>query len=191
LNSSRLEAFSDGVLAIIITIMVLELKVPEGGHIETLRPLIPKFISYIISFVYVGLYWNNHHHLFHAIKKINGRILWANLFLLFSLSLLPFSSGWMGENHFGNTPVGIYGVNLIFCAITFFILELEAIKYEGKDSTIAAALKFKTKEITSTFLYIIGIVLSFFVPIASIMCYTIVALLWLIPDTRIEKILNK
>ena len=191
MNTSRLEAFSDGVLAIIITIMVLEIKVPEGPEIASLKPLLPKILSYIISFIYVGLYWNNHHHLFQAIQKINGKILWANLFLLFSLSLLPFTSGWMGENHFDKTPVALYGVNLIICAIAFLILEREAIAFEGKDSTIGKALQFKTKEIISVVLYLAGIAISFFFPIISILCYTIVALVWIIPDKRIEKILNQ
>ncbi len=151
----------------------------------------PKFLSYIISFIYVGLYWNNHHHLFQAIQKINGRVLWANLFLLFSLSLLPFTTGWMGENQFGKIPVGLYGLNLVFCAIAFLILEKEAIAHEGKDSTIGTALEFKTKEMISIVLYSVGIILSFFLPMLSIICYSVVAIVWFIPDKRIENTLNK
>ena len=189
MNSSRLEAFSDGVLAIIITIMVLELKVPEGGHIETLRPLIPKFISYIISFVYVGLYWNNHHHLFHAIKKINGRILWANLFLLFSLSLLPFSSGWMGENHFAALPTALYGVVLLMAALAYWILQRVIIAKAGHESLLARATGRDIKGNLSLILYAAGIIGAFYYPWLAGASYVLVALMWLVPDRRIEQVL--
>lgn len=187
MTTSRLEAFSDGVLAIIITIMVLELKVPEEGTFEALKPLIPKMISYIISFIYVGIYWNNHHHLFQIIEKVNGRILWANLILLFCLSLIPFSSAWMGENHFEQNTVAVYGVNLFLCAISFNFISNSALAFEGEDSLLAKALKKKTKENASIVIYLVGIVLSFFYPILSLLLYFIVAAIWLIPDRRVEK----
>lgn len=190
MTTGRLEAFSDGVLAIIITIMVLELKVPEGSSFETLKPLIPKFVSYILSFIYVGIYWNNHHHLFQAIEKVNGKILWANLFLLFALSLIPFTTGWMGENHFEKNPVALYGFNLLLCAIAFVILQKTAMSYEGEDSKIKIALRNNTKEYLSISLYFIGQISSFFIPIIAMLCYTAVAVIWLIPDTRIEKTLK-
>ena len=187
MTTNRLEAFSDGVLAIVITIMVLELKVPEGHNFDQLRPLFPKLLSYVLSFFYLGIYWNNHHHLFHAIQRVNGKVLWANLFLLFTLSLIPFTTGWMGENHFENNPVALYGINLLLCAIAFSILESTSIKHDGQESIIGTALKNKTKEYSSIGLYIVGIVLSYFQPYGSLLCYVIVAALWLIPDTRIER----
>lgn len=187
MTTNRLEAFSDGVLAIVITIMVLELKVPEGHNFEELKPLLPKLLSYVLSFFYLGIYWNNHHHLFHAIQRVNGKVLWANLFLLFALSLIPFTTGWMGENDFENNPVALYGINLLLCAIAFNVLESISIMHDGKESLIGTALKNKTKEYSSIGLYIVGIALSYFQPYASLLCYVIVAALWLIPDTRIEK----
>lgn len=187
MKTGRLEAFSDGVLAIVITIMVLELKVPDGSNFTTLQPLIPKFLSYILSFIYLGIYWNNHHHLFQAIEKVNGKVLWANLTLLFTLSLIPFTTAWMGENHFEKNPVALYGINLLFCAITFLILQKSAIKHEGKNSKIGKAIQSNTKEIISILLYIIGVVSSFFYPIIGIICYALVAIIWIIPDSRIEK----
>lgn len=190
MTKGRLEAFSDGVLAIIITIMVLELKVPEGSGFEVLKPLIPKFISYILSFIYVGIYWNNHHHLFQIVGKINGKIMWANLFLLFCLSLIPFTTAWMGENHFDKNPVALYGINLILCAIAFAIIEKPLINSEGTSSKLATVIKNQTKERLSIALYALGIILSFFYPIVSMICYAIVAMIWLIPDKRIEKNMN-
>lgn len=187
MTTSRLEAFSDGVLAIIITIMVLELKVPEEGTFEALKPLLPKIISYVISFIYVGIYWNNHHHLFQIIEKVNGKILWANLILLFCLSLIPFSSAWMGENHFEQNTVAVYGINLVFCALAFNFITNSALHFEGKDSLVAKAYRNKTKENASTILYIIGIALSFYYPKISLLLYFIVAAIWLIPDKRVEK----
>lgn len=187
MKTGRLEAFSDGVLAIVITIMVLELKVPEGSDFATLQPLIPKFLSYVLSFVYLGIYWNNHHHLFQAIERVNGKVLWANLTLLFALSLIPFTTAWMGENHFDKNPVALYGINLLFCAIIFLILEKSAIKHEGKNSKIGKAIQNNTKEIISITVYIIGVFSSYFSPIISIICYALVAIIWLIPDSRIEK----
>ncbi|AWM12484.1 hypothetical protein DI487_00380 [Flavobacterium sediminis] len=190
MTTKRLEAFSDGVLAIIITIMVLEMKVPEGADFTALKPIIPKFISYILSFIYIGIYWNNHHHLFHVIQKVNGKLLWANLFLLFCLSLIPFSTGWMGENHFDKNPVALYGVNLFLCALAFILLEKSSIHYEGENSKLKIALKNYNKESLSLLLYFAGVILSYFIPIMSMLLYAGVALLWLIPDTRIEKTLN-
>ncbi|MBS1651779.1 MAG: DUF1211 domain-containing protein [Bacteroidetes bacterium] len=187
MTKGRLEAFSDGVFAIIITIMVLELKVPEGHTFEVLKPLLPKFLSYILSFIYVGIYWNNHHHLFHAIQKINGKIMWSNHFLLFCLSLIPFSTAWMGENHFEHYTVVLYGINLVMCAIAFTIIEKIAIRTEGKNSKIGTAIGNHTKEYISVALYIIGIVAAFFFSIIGAVCYAIVAFIWLIPDKRIEK----
>ena len=187
MTTNRLEAFSDGVLAIIITIMVLELKVPEKGTFDALKPLIPKIISYVISFIYVGIYWNNHHHLFQVITKVNGKILWANLILLFFLSLIPFSTAWMGENHFAQNTVAFYGLNLVFCAIAFNHITNSALVFEGKDSLLGKAYQNKTKERTSTVLYILGIILSFFFAKISLILYFIVALIWLIPDRRVEK----
>lgn len=187
MKTGRLEAFSDGVLAIVITIMVLELKVPEGSNFNTLSPLIPKFLSYVLSFVYLGIYWNNHHHLFQAIERVNGKVLWANLALLFTLSLIPFTTAWMGENHFDKNPVALYGINLLFCAITFLVLEKYAIKHEGIESKIGKALGNKNKEMYSIVIYVLGVILSFVFPILGIVCYALVAIIWLIPDPRIEK----
>lgn len=187
MKTGRLEAFSDGVLAIVITIMVLELKVPEGAEPEALRPLLPTFLSYLLSFIYIGIYWNNHHHLFHAVQQVNGKVLWANLALLFSLSLVPFTTAWMGENHFEKDPVMLYGVNLLLSAFAFLILEKAAIKHEGENSTVGKALKSNTKEVLSVGLYIAGIVFSNFYPAAGIVCYALVAFIWLIPDSRIEQ----
>jgi uncharacterized membrane protein len=190
MTTGRLEAFSDGVIAIIITIMVLELSVPEGAEFSDLAPLLPKFVSYILSFIYVGIYWNNHHHLFQAVEKVNGKVLWSNLFLLFMLSLLPFTTAWMGENHFDKNPVALYGGNLVLCAIAYIILLKAALKHEGKESKIGGAIRNTRKENTSVIVYTIGICLSYYVPIASIFCYFAVALIWIIPDRRIEKFLE-
>ncbi|HRB31121.1 MAG TPA: TMEM175 family protein [Ferruginibacter sp.] len=190
MKSNRLEAFSDGVLAIIITIMVLGMKVPKGANFASLKEVLPSFISYLLSYAYVGIYWNNHHHLFQAIEKVNGKILWANLLLLFCLSLLPFTTEWMGTNPGEKTPVFIYGINLLLCAITYTILEKIAIKHEGKDSIIGKALENKTKEYASTALYIFAIVFSLYSPLLGFIGYSIVALIWIIPDRRIEKQLN-
>lgn len=187
MKTGRLEAFSDGVLAIVITIMVLEMKVPEGASLETLKPVIPKFLSYLLSFIYIGIYWNNHHHLFQAIEKVNGRVLWANLSLLFALSLIPFTTAWMGENHFEKMPVMLYGINLFISALMFALLEKTAIQHEGKNSVIAQALKNNKKEYTSVAIYVISLIAAYFAPSLGIIGYTVVAVLWLIPDSRIEK----
>ena len=190
MNTNRLEAFSDGVLAIIITIMVLELKVPVNSDFTDLTPLIPKIFSYLLSFIYVGIYWNNHHHLFQAIQKVNGKILWSNLVLLLSLSLIPFTTAWMGEHFLAPSPVALYGLNLLLSAIMFLILEHTAIHHEGKDSKIGIALKNKTKENISWIVYTIGLISAFLFPGVSLFCYLLVAVMWLIPDRRIEKQIN-
>jgi uncharacterized membrane protein len=190
MTTNRLEAFSDGVLAIVITIMVLEMKVPHGSGFEALEPTLPKFLSYVLSFVYVGIYWNNHHHLFHAIDTVNGKIMWANLLLLFFLSLIPFSTGWMGENHFDKNPVALYGLNLLFCAIAFVALEKVA-KQENTNAKLSLAIENNNKEYLSIGLYILGFIISFYVPYLSMLIFAAVATIWLIPDTRIEKSLEK
>ena len=187
MGKNRLEAFSDGVIAIIITIMVLEMKVPHGDDLAALHPLIPVFISYVLSFVYVGTYWNNHHHLFHAVQKINGTILWANLYLLFWLSLLPFVTGWMGENDFSTLPVAVYGVVLLMSAIAYSNLERALIRLQGKDSQLAKAVGQDFKEKISLVIYAVAIPLSFVNRWLGFSLYVAVAVLWVIPDRRIEK----
>ncbi|HTN36647.1 MAG TPA: TMEM175 family protein [Arachidicoccus sp.] len=191
MEKNRLEAFSDGVLAIIITIMVLELKVPEDARngFDALIPLIPKILSYLLSFIYVGIYWNNHHHLLKSCQKVNGSILWANLHLLFWLSLFPFVTAWAGENHLQAAPLALYGIVLTMAAIAWVIL-LNCLLKLNSDSVLARAVKGKDfKEKISPFLYIGGILIAFFTPWASISLYFIAAILWLIPDKRIERLL--
>jgi uncharacterized membrane protein len=191
LSKGRLEAFSDGVIAIIITIMVLELKVPHGADLAALRPLLPVFLSYVMSFVYLGIYWNNHHHLLQAVKHVNGRILWANLHLLFWLSLVPFVTGWMGENDFGTLPVAAYGLVLLLAAVAYEILTLTLISEHGSDSTIAVALGRDFKGKVSVALYVSAIVGSFFSSLLACGVYVLVAVIWLIPDRRIERTLKR
>ena len=188
MGKTRLEAFSDGVMAIIITIMVLELKVPHGTDIATLVPLIPVFLSYVLSFIYVGIYWNNHHHLLHATQKVSGRVLWANLHLLFWLSLIPFVTGWMGENHFAEWPTALYGVVLFMCGVAYYILAHSLIAHHGKDSTLAAAFGKDYKGMVSIALYAIAIPLSFVSTLLATAIYVLVAAIWFIPDRRIESI---
>lgn len=190
MGKGRLEAFSDGVLAIIITIMVLELKVPHGANLAALRPLIPVFLSYVLSFIYIGIYWNNHHHLLQAVRHVNGRILWANLHLLFWLSLIPFVTGWMGENHFAALPIALYGTVLLLAAIAYFILSLALIAHHGKDSALAIALGRDFKGKISVVLYAVAILLSFVNSWVAFGLYVLVAIMWLIPDRRIEKTLT-
>lgn len=190
MQKTRLEAFSDGVMAIIITIMVLELKVPHGSDWETLRPVIPNFISYVLSYIYIGIYWNNHHHLLHTVKHVSGGILWANLHLLFWLSLVPFVTGWMGENHFASLPVALYGVILLMAAIAYYILQLQILKKHGKESVLAKALGNDLKGKISPVIYGVAILVSFYNSIISGILYAVVAVIWLIPDKRIEKILE-
>jgi uncharacterized membrane protein len=189
MNKTRLEAFSDGVIAIIITIMVLEMKVPHGTEFSDLAPLLPVFLSYVLSFVNVGIYWNNHHHLLHTVKHVSGGILWANLHLLFWLSLMPFATGWMGENHFAPLPVALYAFDLMMCAIAYTALQLRIIKAHGQDSTLAHAVGRDRKGKISLACYVLAIPLAFFVPLAAGGLMVLVALMWLIPDRRIEKVI--
>jgi uncharacterized membrane protein len=189
MGKGRLEAFSDGVLAIIITIMVLEMKVPHDGTIQELLKLGPVFMSYVLSFIYIGIYWNNHHHLMHATQKISGGAMWANNHLLFWLSLMPFASGWMGENHFTKWPVIVYGLVLIMNSIAYYILVRCLLKANGKDSTLAKALGSDVKGKISTAIYAVGIAIAFFNTWISLASYTIVAIIWLVPDKRIENTL--
>ncbi|HSD13949.1 MAG TPA: TMEM175 family protein [Flavobacterium sp.] len=190
MNKTRLEAFSDGVLAIIITIMVLELKVPEGSDFESLLVLLPKFLSYVLSFIYVGIYWNNHHHMMHTVKRVTGGILWANLHLLFWLSLIPFVTAWIGENNFGSFPMTMYGVILLMAAIAYFILQSQILKKHGPDSVLSKAIGSDFKGKISPVLYLIGIICANFNPILAGLMYIAVALMWLIPDKRIENIID-
>jgi uncharacterized membrane protein len=186
LSKGRLEAFSDGVMAILITILVLELKVPHGADLAALRPLLPVFLTYVLSFVFLGIYWNNHHHMFQLAGRINGRVLWANLHLLFWLSLVPFTTGWMGENHLETLPTAIYGF-VMFCAgVAYLILQNSIIASQGADSRLAAAVGSDVKGKLSAALYAAGIVLSFVDGRLAVACYVAVALLWLAPDPRIE-----
>jgi uncharacterized membrane protein len=187
MTTSRLEAFSDGVLAIILTIMVLDLKIPIGDNINDLIPLIPKLFNYLLSFIFIGVYWNNHHHLFHAIKKINGNILWANLLLLFWLSLLPISTAWLGEHLHSKWPATIYGVILLMSSLSFRLIESLALKIEGQSQVIIKAIEDQKKEKITFILYLIGIGISFISPEISIGMYILVILMWIIPDKRIEK----
>lgn len=191
MGKSRLEAFSDGVLAIIITIMVLELHVPHGDSFAALHGLIPIFLNYLLSFIYVGIYWNNHHHLLHTVQRVSGGILWANLNLLFWLSLLPFVTGWMGENHEAPMPAALYGVVLLLAAISYTILEWSIIRIHGKTSLLARAIGKDRKGNISILLYAAGIAAAFVVPLLSQLFYAGAALLWLIPDRRIEKVMAK
>ena len=189
MGKGRLEAFSDGVLAIIITIMVLELKVPHGEGIEALAPLIPIFLSYVLSFVYVGIYWNNHHHMLHTAQNVTGPILWANLHLLFWLSLFPFVTGWMGENHFAAIPSAIYGMVLFMAAVAYWILQRAIIASQGERSLLRKALGGDWKGKFSPAAYATGSLLAFWSPALALGLYALVALIWLIPDRRIEKAL--
>ncbi len=189
MTKNRLEAFSDGVLAIILTIMVLEMKVPRGTDLEALKPLIPVFLSYIMSFAYVLIYWNNHHHLFQAVKHINGKVLLANGHLLFWLSLFPFATGWMGENDFAKLPVLLYGIIVLMAAVSYTLLSNILIKIHGPDSVLAKALGKDLKGIISLIFYLSAIGFACFYPLVSCTIFAIVAIIWLIPDKRIEKIL--
>ena len=189
MGKSRLEAFSDGVIAILITIMVLEMKVPHGANWEALAPILPVFLSYVLSFVYLGIYWNNHHHMLHTVHRVSGSILWSNLHLLFWLSLVPFVTGWMGENHFAPLPTALYGVVLFFAAISYFVLQLRIIAAQGHDSVLRAAIGGDWKGKLSPLLYLAGIAGAFFSTAFSLAIYAGVALIWLIPDRRIERIL--
>jgi uncharacterized membrane protein len=191
MSKNRIEAFSDGVLAIIITIMVLELKRPEGTDLHALHRLLPVFLSYVLSFIYVGIYWNNHHHLMHATQRVSGGVLWANLHLLFWLSLFPFTAAWIGEGHAAPVPTALYGVVLLLAAIAWMILQRAIIANEGKDSVLAAALGRDWKGKLSPAFYLIAIPISFVSTWVADAMYALVALLWLIPDRRIERELRR
>jgi len=190
LGKTRLEAFSDGVLAIVITIMVLELKVPHDPSLSAVAALLPVFLSYVLSFVYVGIYWNNHHHMLHACTRVTGNILWANLHLLFWLSLLPFVTGWMGENHFAPIPSALYGLVLLCAAVAYWVLQQVIIASQGSDSPLRRAVGSDWKGKLSPLLYLVAIALTFFIPWAGQLIYVGVALLWLVPDRRIERTLT-
>ena len=192
MGKNRLEAFSDGVIAILITIMVLELKVPEGHTLADVGPMVPHLLAYLMSFAYLGIYWNNHHHLIQAVKQVNGRILWANQHLLLWLSLVPLGTLWIGDSHYARTPVAIYGVLLLGAAIAYYILARTLVSHHGKDSTIAAALGADFKGKISIGIYALAIVLALYVhPLVATALYALVAVMWLIPDRRIEDILLK
>ncbi len=190
MGKGRFEAFSDGVIAIIITIMVLEIKVPHGADFATLLPLIPVFLSYVLSFIYIGIYWNNHHHMLHATHKISAGNLWANLHLLFWLSLIPFSTGWMGENHFAAAPTALYGINLFMAALAYWLLQYSLICSAGDSSLLKKAIGGDLKGKLSLFLYAVSIALAFQLPQVAQAIYVAVALMWLIPDRRIESVLK-
>ncbi len=192
MNKTRLEAFSDGVIAIIITIMVLEFKVPHGEHLSDLLPLWPVFLSYVLSFVNVGIYWNNHHHLMHAVKKVDGGVLWANLNLLFWLSLMPFATAWMGENHFASTPVVVYCVDLCLCAAAYTLLQAKIIRLQGEQSLVHQAVGRDLKGKISLASYVLAIALALLgLPWLSGILVGAVACIWFIPDRRIEKQLTQ
>lgn len=191
MSKGRLEAFSDGVMAIIITIMVLELRVPDGIDLEALRPLIPSFLSYILSFIFLGIYWSNHHHLLQVVRHVNGRVLWANLHLLFWLSLTPAITGWMGVTHFSAWPVAIYGIVLFMAAVAYYILTLSLLSEHGKDSEIAIALGRDFKGKVSIVFYVSGIFAAYWSPLAACGIYVFVAIMWLVPDRRMERVLTE
>lgn len=190
MTTNRLEAFSDGVLAIIITIMVLGLEIPKGSDLNSLAPLLPTLLNYLLSFIYVGIYWNNHHHLFQVIQKVNGTVLWLNLLLLFFLSLLPISTKWLSENNDAPWPIIIYGVVLFLSSIAFALIEKYALKVDHENIALQNSFKNRKKEVMSTLLYAVAIAFAFTLPYVSLVIYFIVALLWIVPDKRIEKNLN-
>ena len=189
MNKNRIEAFSDGVVAIIITIMVLELKVPHGTDVAALRPLVPVFLSYVLSYVNVGIYWNNHHHLLHAARHVSARVLWANLLLLFWLSLVPFFTGWMGENHFASLPTALYGVVLLMAAYSYLILQAAIVAVDGPSSPLARAIGPDRKGLVSRLAYMAAVAAAFLRPWIAWALYVAVALLWFVPDRRIERVL--
>ena len=189
MTKSRMEAFSDGVIAVIITIMVLEMRAPVGSDLSALKPLIPVFLSYVMSFAFLGIYWNNHHHMLQAVRSVNGPILWANSHLLFWLSLTPFVTNWMGETHFARWPVMVYGVVLLLAGIAYYILARTLVAHHGPESALAAALGSDFKGRISIVIYLVAIAASFVAPWISYTLYAVVALMWLIPDRRFEKVL--
>jgi uncharacterized membrane protein len=188
LEKHRLLAMTDGVVAIIITIMVLELKAPEGASLDALRALWPVFFAYALSFIYVAIYWNNHHHFFHLVSRVNGSVLWANFHLLFWLSLIPFSTAWLGEHEFAAGPTALYGLSLLMPAIAWVIMQKTLIRVGGQNAALQAALGRDFKGTVSPLLYLAGIILSFWAPWAALLCYLVVTCLWLVPDRRIEKL---
>lgn len=190
MHKGRLEAFSDGVIAIIITIMVLEMKVPHGTDFSALRPLLPVLLSYVLSFVYVGIYWNNHHHLLQAAKHVSGPVLWANLHLLFWLSLMPFVTGWMGENHFAAIPVAVYGSVLLMAGVAYYFLVRALLAGHGPDSTLARAIGSDRKGKISVVIYAVGIAVACYLPWLAIALYASTAMMWLVPDRRIERVIE-
>ena len=190
MNKGRLEAFSDGVMAIIITIMVLELVAPEEPDLAALVPLVPTFLSYALSFIFIGIYWNNHHHLFQAAENVNGSVLWANMHLLFWLSLVPFATAWMGETNFAAMPVALYGIVLLLAAVAYYLLSRALVTLHGEDSVLAGAIGSDFKGRASLVIYLVGIALALVNPWLSCGLYVLVAILWFIPDRRIERILT-
>lgn len=192
MTKTRLEAFSDGVLAIIITIMVLELKVPHGNELRDLVPLAPAFLSYVLSFIYLGIYWGNHHHLLHTVTQVNSKIIWGNIHLLFWLSLVPFTTAWMGENNFGNSTVAVYGGLLLMCGFAYYILQGAIIKHNRMNVTLEIAMKKQARKgIISQVAYAISIPVAFFYPFISALLFVAVAVLWIVPDRNIENALKK
>jgi uncharacterized membrane protein len=187
MGKGRLEAFSDGVLAILITIMVLELKIPVGENLAALQPLLPVWLSYVLSFVYLGIYWNNHHHLLHTLQRVDGRVMWANLHLLFWLSLVPFATGWMGTNHYAAVPSALYGVVLLMAAIAFYLLQRAIIATQGKDSELHRAIGRDLKGKLSPLAYLVAITAAFASAAIAESIYVLVALVWLVPDKRFER----
>jgi uncharacterized membrane protein len=187
MSKGRLEAFSDGVFAVIITIMVLEMRVPRGADFEALKSVVPVFLCYVLSYLYLGIYWNNHHHLLHAAERVTGGILWANLVLLFCLSLVPFTTAWMGENHYAPLPVAVYGTVLLFAGLAYFVLSRGLIAHHGKNSVLARSIGADWKGRVSALVYALAIPLAFFRPWLACAGYTLVAVMWIIPDPRIEK----
>ncbi len=191
MEKDRLAAFSDGVIAVIITIMVLDLKIPDRAGLDALKNLTPVFFSYVLSFVNVAIYWNNHHHFFQLVPRVNGAILWANIHLLFWLSLVPFTTGWMGENHFAAIPTAVYGVVLLLCALAWYVMQLTIIRAQGNESALAHAIGRDIKGKVSPVLYIAGILLAFVHTWISDALYVLVALMWLIPDRRVERVVGR
>jgi len=190
LTKGRLEAFSDGVFAVIITIMVLDMRVPQGADLHALKPVLPVFLSYVLSFIYVGIYWNNHHHLLHASEHVTGGILWANLVLLFCLSLAPFTTAWMGETHYAPVPVAVYGAMLLSAGLSYSVLTKALVKRHGKDSLLATSIGSDWKGAVSVLVYFVAIPLSFVKAWIACACYVLVAVMWLVPDPRIEKAMH-
>jgi uncharacterized membrane protein len=192
MHKGRLEAFSDGVIAVIITILVLELKAPHGADWSALLPIIPVFLSYVLSFIYLGIYWNNHHHLLQAASKVNGTVLWANLHLLFWLSLIPFVTGWMGENEFETIPIAVYGFNLFMAGFAYYVLERSLIAAQGREGRLKMAVGAEIMGWTSVGVYLVGILVAlFWMPYVALALYALVALMWLVPDKRIERALDR